>query len=65
MIIEEHRKTFDPDKPRDFIDIYLTELEKSKDIDPSFSGNQMTTNKQMVRSKLLFDTIQDLVPKRL
>ncbi|XP_056304778.1 cytochrome P450 2B4-like [Danio aesculapii] len=28
--VEEHRKTLDPDSPRDFIDAYLLEIEKQK-----------------------------------
>lgn len=41
--IEEHRATLDPDNPRDFIDIYLCEMEKQKN-DP----NTTFTEKQLL-----------------
>ncbi|XP_076057346.1 methyl farnesoate epoxidase-like [Oratosquilla oratoria] len=37
--IEAHKKTFTPDKPRDFIDIYLQEIESTKN--PEFTEEQL------------------------
>ncbi|KAB7494920.1 Methyl farnesoate epoxidase, partial [Armadillidium nasatum] len=37
MVIADHKKDFDPEKPRDFIDIYLNELNNNKGIDASFT----------------------------
>lgn len=37
--VDEHRRTWNPEKNRDFIDIFLTEIEKNKtDKDSQFSG---------------------------
>lgn len=38
-VIENHKKDWDPDKPRDFIDAYLKEIEKHKD-DATSSFNE-------------------------
>ena len=38
-IVDEHRKTFDPNDPRDFIDFFFIEQEKQKDNpDTTFTG---------------------------
>ncbi|RXG57014.1 hypothetical protein Avbf_13578 [Armadillidium vulgare] len=41
MVIADHKKDFDPEKPRDFIDIYLNELNNNKGIDASFTTEQL------------------------
>ena len=37
-LIESHKKTHDKNHPRDFIDLYLTEILNTKDRDSSFYG---------------------------
>nr|XP_019571912.1 PREDICTED: cytochrome P450 2J2-like [Rhinolophus sinicus] len=45
-VIENHRKDWNPDKPRDFIDAYLKEIEKSPVQNPSKDESDARANPQ-------------------
>lgn len=43
--IDEHKKSFDPNSPRDLIDIYLQKIANTDDKDSSFFGELGGTRK--------------------
>lgn len=38
--VNQHKESFDPDNPRDFLDMYLIEIENKKDQKSSFYGRK-------------------------
>ncbi len=52
--LEQHQETINPDEPRDFIDVYLNEIENEKDPKSSFFKEKGVENLIQTLSDLFF-----------
>ena len=49
-LVDEHKSTFDPNHLRDFIDVYLNEIQTGSD--PDFKGKRSYINNVMQKDEL-------------